>query len=92
MSRFILEIKNFIATRMLNHTTYFVVIYTLAIFFNGYYNTNFEINDILMGYAVISGKSLIGHGIDSAMNSQRGEMPKKPSTAVSATQSNPNGK
>lgn len=92
MSRFILEIKNFIATRMLNHTTYFVVIYTLAIFFNGYYNTNFEINDILMGYAVISGKSLISHGIDSTMNSQRGEMPKKPSTAVSATPSNPNGK
>ena len=92
MSKFISEVKNFIAARMLNHTTYFVIIYTLAIFFNGYYNMNFEINDILMGYAVISGKKLIGHGIDSAMNSQRGEMPKRPSTAVSAAPSNPDGK
>lgn len=92
MSNFLSQVKNFIAARMLNYTTYFVIIYTLAIFCNGYFNTNFEINDILMGYAVISGKSLIGHGIDSAMNSQRGEMPKRPSTVVSAAPSNPNGK
>nr|DAE82504.1 MAG TPA: hypothetical protein [Caudoviricetes sp.] len=92
MSNFLSQVKNFIAVRMLNHTTYFVIIYTLAIFCNGYFDTKFEINDILMGYAVISGKKLIGHGIDSAMNSQRGEMPKRPSTAVSATPSDPNGK
>lgn len=92
MSKFLNEVKNFIATRMMNHTTYFVIIYTIAIFSNGYFKTTFEINDILMGYAVISGKSLIGHGIDSAMNSQKGEMPKRPSTAVTATPSNPNGK
>ena len=92
MSKFLLEAKNFIATRMMNHTTYFVIVYTLAIFFNGYYNTNFEINDILMGYAVITGRSLIGHTIDSTMNSQRGEMPVKPTNAVAATPSNPEGK
>nr|DAE82503.1 MAG TPA: hypothetical protein [Caudoviricetes sp.] len=34
MSNFLSQVKNFIAVRMLNHTTYFVIIYTLAIFCN----------------------------------------------------------
>lgn len=56
-------------------TTYFVIMYTLALFANGYYGYHFDTNDILFAYGVIAGKNLIGHGINSTLNSPRFKMP-----------------
>ena len=59
----------------LSWTTYFVIMYTLALFTNGYYGYHFDTNDILVAYGVIAGKSVISHGINSALNSPRNVMP-----------------
>ena len=58
-------------------TTYFVIMYTLALFANGYYGYKFDTNDILFAYGVIAGKNVISHGINSALNSPRNVMPKQ---------------
>lgn len=57
-------------------TTYFVIMYTLALFANGYYGYHFDTNDILFAYGVIAGKNVISHGINSALNSPRNVMPR----------------
>ena len=59
----------------LSWTTYFVIMYTLALFANGYYGYHFDTNDILFAYGVIAGKNVISHGINSALNSPRDVMP-----------------
>lgn len=59
----------------LSWTTYFVIMYTLALFANGYYGYHFDTNDILFAYGVIAGKNVISHGINSTLNSPRGVMP-----------------
>ena len=59
----------------LNWTTFFSLVYVFAIFANGLYGYKFDVNDILMGYCVVAGKSLIGHGINSTLNSPRNQMP-----------------
>ena len=59
----------------LSWTTYFVIMYTLALFANGYYVYHFDTNDILFAYGVIAGKNVISHGINSALNSPRNVMP-----------------
>ena len=56
-------------------TTYFVIMYTLTLFANGYYGYHFDTNDILFAYGVIAGKNVISHGINSALNSPRDMMP-----------------
>ena len=61
----------------LSWTTYFVIMYTLALFANGYYGYHFDTNDILFAYGVIAGKNVISHGINSALNSPRNVMPKQ---------------
>lgn len=57
-------------------TTYFVIMYTLTLFANGYYGYHFDTNDILFAYGVIAGKNVISHGINSALNSPRNVMPR----------------
>ena len=75
MNNFLLTLeKNFIE-RGLNWTTFFSIVYILAIFANGMYGCKFDVNDILMGYCAIAGKNLIGHGINSTLNSPRDQMP-----------------
>ena len=59
----------------LSWTTYFVIMYTLALFANGYYGYHFDTNDILFAYGVIASKNVISHGINSALNSPRDVMP-----------------
>ena len=59
----------------LSWTTYFVIMYTLALFANVYYGYHFDTNDILFAYGVIAGKNVISHGINSALNSPRDVMP-----------------
>ena len=59
----------------LSWTTYFVIMYTMALFANGYYGYHFDTNDILFAYGVIAGKNVISHGINSALNSPRDVMP-----------------
>ena len=61
----------------LSWTTYFVIMYTMALFANGYYGYHFDTNDILFAYGVIAGKNVISHGINSALNSPRNVMPKQ---------------
>ena len=61
----------------LSWTTYFVIMYTLALFANGYYGYHFDTNDILFAYGVIAGKNVISHGINSALNSPRDVMPRR---------------
>ena len=68
------------------HTIYFSIIYTLAIFLNGWKGFNFDTNAILLGYGVIAGKSLVGYTIDSKMNSDRGVMPVKNDNMPTTTQ------
>lgn len=67
----------FVHDRMLNNTTYFVIIYTIAIWLNGVYGYNLDTSAILMGYGAIAAKGLTTHTINSALNSDKGVMPKK---------------
>jgi hypothetical protein len=59
----------------LNSTTYFIILYTIAIVMDGLYGIHFDTNAILYGYGVIVSKNLIAHGINSTLNSDRGKMP-----------------
>lgn len=69
----------------LNVNTYFIVLFSIIVVVNGIYNLHIDANDILIGYSVIVGKNLINHGINSVLNSNRGEMPTKTNQLNAAT-------
>ena len=71
------EVKKFIFSN-LNSNTYFILLYTIAIFADGLYGIHIDTNAILYGYGVIVGKNLIAHGINSTLNSDKGKMPDAP--------------
>lgn len=68
------DVKKFILSN-LNSTTYFIILYTVAIFMDGLYGIHIDTNAILYGYGVIVSKNLITHGINSTLNSDKGKMP-----------------
>lgn len=60
-----------------NVSILFIIAYLAAIFVNGMYGYNFNANDILYGYAIVTGKNLVVHGMNSTLNSPKYEMPDK---------------
>jgi len=76
-ARAITKTGNYCLEHGMSWTTYFVIMYTMALFANGYYGYHFDTNDILFAYGVIAGKNVISHGINSALNSPRNVMPKQ---------------
>lgn len=71
------DVRKFILNN-LNSTTYFIILYTIAIIADGLYGTHIDTDAILYGYGVIMGKNLIAHGINSSLNSSKGKMPEAP--------------
>ena len=71
------DVRKFILSNM-NSTTYFIILYTIAILADGLYGIHIDTDAILYGYGVIMGKNLIAHGINSSLNSSKGKMPEAP--------------
>lgn len=56
-------------------TIFFVGVFLAALFSNGYFNTHFDLDALITLYGVVYAKQMVSFGIDSSLNSTRGEAP-----------------
>lgn len=63
------------ATNNVGCTIFFVVVFLIALFANGYFNTNFDLDALITLYGVVYAKQMVSFGIDSSLNSAKGEHP-----------------
>ena len=76
MQNYIASFVELLATNT-NASIVFIVAYLAAIFANGMYGYNFSASDILYGYAIVTGKNIVVHGMNSTLNSPKYEMPEE---------------
>lgn len=63
------------ATDNIGCTIFFVGVFLAALFSNGYFNTHFDLDALITLYGVVYAKQMVSFGIDSSLNSTRGEAP-----------------
>lgn len=56
-------------------TAIFVFIFVAALFSNGYFNTHFDLDALITFYGVVYAKQVVNYGINSTLNSPKGELP-----------------
>lgn len=58
-------------------TIVFIILFVIGFAANGVYGQKFDLTALTAFYGAIATRAVVRHGIDSALNSTKGEMPKQ---------------
>jgi len=76
--RFILREKLYkFLLPFLTTTTFFIIIFLAAWYFNGIGKTHFDLGQLQTFYLAVAGVSVTGHTVNSVFNSPRGQAPER---------------